>query len=109
MTHYYKLDENKNAIPCSIDEWAKCREKMFKSNVKRVSESMINGKWISTVWIGIDHQYHDKGQPQIFETMIFEDDGRGHEIYCDRYSTWKEAEEGHLKAIEWVKNECKDE
>jgi hypothetical protein len=29
--------------------------------------------------------------------------------YQERYSTWKEAEEGHQKAIEWIKNGCKDE
>jgi hypothetical protein len=28
---------------------------------------------------------------------------RPDEIYCRRYSTWQEAEEGHRKAIEWVK------
>ncbi len=109
MSDYYKLDENKNAIPCSIDEWAECRNKMIKEKSKHVAQETINDKWISTIWIGIDHQWHDKGQPQIFETMIFEDNGKGYEIYCNRYSTWKEAEEGHQKSVEWVKNGCKED
>jgi hypothetical protein len=29
--------------------------------------------------------------------------------YCERYSTWDEALEGHNKAIEWVKDGCKDD
>jgi hypothetical protein len=107
---FYKLDENKNAVPCSATEWGDQREEMRKTRSKHVAEDYINDKRISTVWLGLDHgfEFEDNKnyKPLIFETMIFE---KGDEIYCNRYSTWKESEEGHKKAIQWVKDGCKDE
>ena len=103
---YYKLDENKNAVPCSPMEWGKCREEMFKCKTKHVAEKTIGDYWISTVWLGLDHQWGN-GKPLLFETMI---SNKGEwEDYCDRYSTWIEAEEGHKRAVEWVKNGCKED
>lgn len=102
---YYKLDENKNAAPCNLWEWAEQCENMRKTRTKHVNCEIINGKRISTIWLGLDHQWEDDGLPLIFETMVFDN---YEEIYCDRYSTWKEAEEGHQKAVEWVKNGCKE-
>lgn len=105
----YKLDENKNAIPCSTKEWGEQREEMSKNNTKHVAEETIGDYWISTVWLGLDHQWHDYGAPLIYETMVFESKNKAYEIYCKRYSTWNQAEEGHKKAVEWVKNGCKEE
>lgn len=104
----YKLDENKNAIPCSVEEWSLQLRKMKKNNTKHVAQEMIGDILISTVWLGIDHQWiNDAPHPLIFETMVFERNDF-HEIYCDRYSTWQEAEEGHQKAVQWVKDGCKE-
>lgn len=105
----YKLDENKNPIPCSLEEWGMQLREMKKNNTKHVCEDTINGNWISTIWIGIDHQDDDNGPPLLFETMVFDNDGSWNEIYIDRYSTWQEAAEGHKKAVEWVRNGCKHE
>lgn len=106
-SEFYKLDENKNAIPCSAKEWGWQRQVMTRTNTKHVAEEQIGDFWISTVWLGINHQYGN-GKPLIFETMVFKNES-GIDAYCDRYSTWKEAEEGHKRAVEWVKNGCKDE
>lgn len=108
MSHYY-LDENKNAVPCNLYKWAQQIEDMSKiKGGKHVANEVINGKRISTVWLGLDHQWMDGGKPLIFETMVFNDGGFS-ELYMDRYSTWQEAEEGHAKAVKWVKDGCKDE
>ena len=29
--------------------------------------------------------------------------------YQERYATWKEAEEGHKRAVQWVKEGCKED
>lgn len=92
----YKLDENKNAIPCSTEEWGRQLEEMNKNNTKHVAYETINDIDISTVWLGLDHQRMPRGKPLIFETMAFNKDGR--DIYCERYSTWQEAEIGHKKS-----------
>lgn len=103
----YILDENRNAVPATTLEWAKQLEEMRGTHTKHVGDDIVDGKRISTVWFGLDHQWDDNGKPLIFETMIFNKNGFS-EIYMDRYSTWDEAEEGHQKAIEWVNNGCKD-
>jgi hypothetical protein len=51
---------------------------------------------VSTVFLGSDHNFSDRGPPLLFETMAFVgDNGFGQE----RYATWGEAEEGHAR---WV-------
>lgn len=50
------------------------------------------GGWLSTVWLGLDHS-HGEGKPLIFESMLFYKSWS--EIDMDRYSTEKEAFEGH--------------
>ena len=64
-----------------------------------VSQTTISGKLVSTVFLGLDHNFGD-GEPLLFETMIFSEDGDGMEEYCERYTTWLEAELGHKRAIE---------
>lgn len=103
----YRLDENKNSVPCSLEEWGLNREYMRKNNIKHVAEETIHDLWISTVWIGLDQKFPDDGPPLLFETMVF---NKNHEeIYFSHSSTYSEAEEDHKKAIEWVKNGCQHE
>jgi len=65
---------------------------------KRVGEAKGCGKWVSTVWLGLDHSCGG-GPPIIFETMVFplnqEGDANYGEIDCDRYATEEEALVGH--------------
>lgn len=104
---FYKLDENKNAIPCSDIEYADQMKEMLKNgNTPHVAKDDIGDCWVSTIWLGMSHSYYD-GPPLLFETMI-EKDGKWLN-YQKRYTTWKEAEEGHKTAIEWVKNGCSGE
>lgn len=98
--HYY-LNEDKTYTPCDLYTWAK----QFESIDRHLTDDEINGVRISTVWLGNDHN-HFGGKPHLFETMVFKNDDS---IYCQRYTTWQEAEEGHKKAIQWVLGGCKDE
>lgn len=59
---------------------------------------------ISTVDLGINAYFGMNNEPLYYETMVFKDNVFI-EIYCERYSTKKEAEEGHLRAIKWVKEQ----
>jgi hypothetical protein len=108
MSLYYKLDKNNKVIPCSLMEWAKFLEDGKNTRRKIVKQSEINDKWISTVFIGLDHQWMEDGPLHIFETMVFDSKKCGKDIYLDRYSTWNEALLGHEKAIQWVKDGCKN-
>jgi len=106
MSNFYKLNKDKSVSLCSAEEWSDQYEEMSRTKTKHVAKDLIDNKRISTVWLGLNNNFWD-GAPLVFETMVFNSEDSRYEIYCDRYSTWKEAEEGHQKAIEWVKNGCK--
>lgn len=106
----YILDENNNAIPATLLEWGEFLE--YQTDRKIVKQEEKDNHRISTVFLGLDHglrEFHERNEnykPLIFETMIFKN---GTDIYCTRYSTWKEAEQGHEVALQWVKDGCKEE
>ena len=66
----------------------------FETADRRVAQETYNGVRISTVFLGIDHDFRG-GPPLLFETMIF---GGKHDQYQERYSTWEDAEDGHRVA-----------
>lgn len=94
------LNDNNEVIPATLLEWGQFLESSAAR--RRIARDEVNGFLISTVFIGLDHSFDNT--LDIFETMIFKGDKS--ECYCDRYSNWKDAEEGHKKAIAWVKNGC---
>lgn len=99
MILYYKLDEDKNPVPCNAIEFAE----MFNNPGERVLEQVdINGITVSTVFLGLDHRFSDDGPPILFETMIF---GGEHDQYQERYCTWDEAMEGHKRALRLITNQ----
>lgn len=71
-------------------------------------ETLPNGKWISTVWLGLDHSFDRGGLPLIFETMVFESDSDMGGLDQRRYSSEAEAMLGHeeLKR-EWSHDKTK--
>lgn len=89
----YILDENRNPVPVTFDEWLKLRP-LEDDSKRRVGWDEKDGVQVSTVFLALDHAYGG-GAPLLFETMIF---GGEHDQYQERYSTWAEAEEGHRKA-----------
>ena len=61
-----------------------------------VAQHTIKGHSVSTVFLGLDHNFSKGGPPILFETMIFGPKG---EEMCKRYATWEEAEEGHAGLV----------
>jgi hypothetical protein len=64
-----------------------------------VAQVQIGRCFVSTVFLGTDHNWWDQGPPILFETMIFTDGEPGH---CERCSTWLEAEEQHARVVAMV-------
>ena len=62
-------------------------------------ETLPNGYWVSTVWLGIDHNLLHEGPPLIFETMVANPLGEW-EDFQERYSTENDAIIGHMNAVE---------
>ena len=91
MTEHYVLD---GIEPVEVDAltWAK----WFEKNDRKIALARLaNRVTVSTVFLGLDHQYGD-GPPLLFETMIF---GGAEDQWCDRYTTWEQAISGHVDAI----------
>jgi hypothetical protein len=88
-----------SAVPLDDTVWKeqmrKINEKLGDMEYKVVKqETLPDGKWISTVWLGLDHS-HMGTPPLIFETMVFESRGSMKDLDQDRYSTEIEALAGH--------------
>lgn len=78
-------------------EWA---EDMGRSDLRIVKQDILpNGFWVSTVWLGLDHNFFRTGPPLIFETMCENVIGEW-EDFQERYSTENDAIVGHLEALD---------
>jgi len=95
---YYNRDGTK--IGESLNEMTQGdREKIIEINNRKVKETTLkDGKWVSTVFLGIDHGFGE-GKPLIFETMVFPKKGDYGDLYYERYSTEEEAIKGHDKIV----------
>ena len=93
MSYFYIL-ENKTPVPLEDTEtW----EQWFNNpDNRRVGETQVGESVVSTVFLGIDHRFADKGAPQFFETQVF--GGDFHEQIW-RYATWEDAEAGHKEVV----------
>lgn len=105
--NFYLLDENKQPYEVSLEESYKLYSDI---NMKVVQQDKLdNGMFVSTVFLGMDHGWGDKTDPEykpvLFETMIF-DDSRDSDTddYQERYTSYEDALEGHNKALEIAKN-----
>jgi hypothetical protein len=88
--------------PVSTEDPEKWGQWMQTAN-RKVASTEINGMLISTVFLGIDHAFNPGDPSLLFKTMIFADKETPHREFCRRYSTWAEAQAGHVQACEMVK------
>jgi hypothetical protein len=93
---HYILDGHE-VVETDMWSWAR----WFGEADRRVAKDDVGAAWVSTVFLGIDHQFIPGGPLEIFETMVFEN-GTYREHYTERYSTWDEAVDGHRKVVTMV-------
>lgn len=73
----------------------------FEQDTRCVAETCVTDDIrVSTVFLGLDHNFSGHGPPLLFETMCFGG-------VCDgaqqRYATWHEAEQGHEAIVQRVR------
>lgn len=96
----YILAEDDTPVPC--DDLLRWEEWMRKDDRRTVAKTTIEGLGqISTVFLGIDHDWSFHGPPVLWETMIF---GGPHDGYQDRYTSKAEALAGHKSACDALFN-----
>lgn len=96
MTNKKYILKDRKLVEASLGEWAEFMEGKDKI-IKQ--ETLPNGKRVSTVFLGIEHQFGD-GEPLLFETMVFPEKGNFSDEDMERYSTLEEAESGHKRMVE---------
>jgi hypothetical protein len=88
------LDDARNVVRGTMDDWLAM--KLDFDNRCRVASTIVGDTHVSTVFLGINHNFLDDDHPITFETMIFAPD---RSEVVDRYATWAEAAAGHAKAV----------
>ena len=69
----------------------------FETANRVVCQDWVGPRFVSTVFLGLDHNFAPNGgDPILFETMVFLD---GAEVRCWRTSSWNEAEGLHKLAV----------
>lgn len=97
MSDWYRLDEHRNPVRTDLFSGARALDDIA---TRRVAYTELSEHChVSTVFLGLDHQF-GQGPPLVFETMVFGGPCDGDQ---DRYSTWAEAEAGHQRIVERVR------
>jgi hypothetical protein len=98
--HHY----DKDGTPLELFEWA---DKFEDFPYRKVANTDCgDGIHVSTVWLGLDHNFSGVGPPLIFETMVFAKRPEYAAInnYQERYSTLDEAKAGHDRIVSGVRS-----
>lgn len=91
------LHYDKDGKPMTELEWVTIFSDM---GYRRVGLDVVDGKQISTVWLGLVHGNDASGRPLIFESMVFAGPKGGPDIESRRYATLNEAKAGHRWLVE---------
>jgi hypothetical protein len=94
----YILEDHEPVEVHDLKVWGR----WMQSANRRVGDDLIGEVRVSTVFLGVDHNFCDGGPPLLFETMIF---GGPHDQYQERCSTWQQAEAMHQRAIAMLRKE----
>ena len=88
---YYKLVGHQAVGTDNMFEWARYFDGAMNDR-RRVDLTYLDTDvHVSTVFLGLDHNFTECGPPILFETMIF---GSELNLSMRRYSTWDEAAAG---------------
>jgi len=98
--------EGKKVVECNdLLKWGN----WFETANRVVKQELLKNKvFVSTVFLGLDHNFSGKGKPLLFETMVFNHNKKGMlrrvDLDMNRCSTWEEAEKMHKKMVKkWKK------
>jgi hypothetical protein len=98
----YVLDGREPRRARSVLDWMK----WFACTDRTIAHTLIDGIELSTVFIGIDHEFSPhgeryRGQPMLFETAVFM---TSRVVRAVRYPTWDEAIAGHCLFVECLQD-----
>jgi hypothetical protein len=101
-------EDGHTPIPCySLMKWG---EWMEGADRRVVGWTGGKNKYVSTVFLALDHRPLGRGPPLLFESIAFLNEGKWHEVGGERfyystaldqcrYSCWDDAETGHRAMV----------
>lgn len=89
---------NKEGKEITLEEWSKT----YEYDDRVLYQEHVNGFFVSTVFLGLDHSFGDSDKPLIYETMVFID-GKWRDVFCERTPDTISATITHLKAVHWAR------
>jgi hypothetical protein len=99
MSGQYILDDENNPVPCEdLLEWAM----WFEKDKRIIARTEIAGGLVSTVFLGIDHRFNEKGPPILWESMVFSG-GPSDDEEQYRYTSHADALRGHEEIVQRLK------
>jgi hypothetical protein len=100
--HYILRDHQVVPVDDAL-EWAQWFEAASLEERRVAFTDLPMGLSVSTVFLGIDYNFHLDGPPLVFESMAFGPPTKSEafppELRMDRYSTWDEAVAGHWAMV----------
>lgn len=99
MGSYY----DKAGKPLELLQWVELFE---DKKYSRIALTEVGNWKVSTVWLGIDHNFFGL-RPHIFETMAWRIDTGVFDDSQERYSTLEEAQAGHKQWVIRYKRKAK--
>lgn len=95
---YYILKDKR---PVKVSSVLECGEWLENTKDRIVDKTVIADVEVSTVFIGLDHNFSGHGEPLLFETLVF---GENYDTTgMQRCSTWEQAEKQHNDTVERIK------
>jgi len=92
---YYVLDAHGDPEIC--DDWQTWAEWFANTEARIVArDDLPDGVQVSTVFLGLDHNFFGRGAPVLWETMIF---GGPHDQYQTRATSRADALDQHCEAL----------
>jgi hypothetical protein len=94
--------DGQTPVHCDLMTWAEAMERPDWRIVRQVHYRRARETWfISTVFLGLDHNFMERGAPVLWETMVFAPDGES--VFMDRYASYAGALAGHTATFELVR------
>lgn len=92
--HYYILDGHRAIVAPDLLSWAE----WFQTADRIVAQTRVGDALVSTVFLGLDHNFGTGGDPLLFETLVFLDEDWSTGA-MRRYFLWAEADAGHAELV----------
>lgn len=112
MSHYYILDaDGQVQRVSSVQAWGVWFEQASRDGSRVVKQDFIEGSpeprvGVSTVFLGLDHNFGLSGPPVLWETLVF---GTSCDGLMERYATREAALAGHARILREVSEAWLDE